>query len=47
MMTFKQWLKHRDQNPQPTQPTVPNALETGLIDQLGLETYQRRKRPTG
>ena len=47
MMTFKQWLKHREQNPQPTQSPVPNGRETGLIDQLSLETYQRRKRPTG
>ena len=47
MMTFKQWLKHRDQNPQPTQSPVPNGRETGLDPQLKLETYQRRKRPTG
>jgi hypothetical protein len=38
MMTFKQWLRHRDQNPQPTQPPVPNALESGLTDQLSLES---------
>jgi len=31
MMTFKQWLKHREQNPQPTQPvpTQPTQL-TGI-----------------
>ena len=47
MMTFKQWLRHREQNPQPTQPTVPTSRETGLTDQLSLETYQMRIRPTG
>jgi len=31
MMTFKQWLKHREQNPQPTQqvPVHPAQL-TGI-----------------
>jgi hypothetical protein len=47
MMTFKQWLRHREQNPQPTQSPVPTSRETGLTDQLRLETYQMRKRPTG
>ena len=47
MMTFKQWLKHRDQNPQPSQPPVPNVRETVLTDQLSLETYQKRMRSVG
>ena len=47
MMTFKQWLKHREQNPQPTQSPVPTPRETGLNAQLRLETYQKRIRPAG
>ena len=47
MKTFKQWLKYREQNPQPVQSPVPNGRETGLTDQLSLETYQRRSRPVG
>jgi len=39
MMTFKQWLRHREQNPQPTQSPVPNGRETGLDPQLKLGTY--------
>ena len=46
-MTFKQWLKHREQNPQPSKTPLPNVRETGLNAQLKLETYQKRKRPVG
>ncbi|CAN1496534.1 hypothetical protein MCEMIEM12_00351 [Burkholderiaceae bacterium] len=47
MMTFKQWLKHREQSPQPTQQPVPTSQKGGTSDQLKLETYHSRKRPAG
>ena len=47
MMTFKQWLRHREQNPQPSKSPEPTTRQTGLNTQLKLETYQRRKRPAG
>ena len=48
MMTFKQWLKHREQNPQPTQPepSQPSQL-TGIWHQTNPETYQRSNRAIG
>jgi hypothetical protein len=46
-MTFKQWLKHREQDPQPSKTPHPNVRQTGLDPQLKLETYQKRKRPAG
>jgi len=31
MMTFKQWLKHREHNPQPVKPTPSQTAKlTGL-----------------
>ena len=30
MMTFKQWLKHREQDPQPSKTPHPNVRQTGL-----------------
>jgi len=47
MMTFKQWLKHCEQNPQPVQSPEPTTRQTGSNTQLKLETYQKRKRPAG
>ena len=41
-MTFKQWLKHREQDPQPSKTPLPNVRETGLNTQLKLEPYSDR-----
>ena len=42
MMTFMQWLKHREKSEQqPTQPQTPDTRETRSNTQLKLKTEQK------
>ena len=49
MMTFKQWLKHREQSEQqPTQPVPSQLIQMhGLCPQSNPEIYQRSNRAFG